>query len=134
MPTAPTQCYAVLDYLLRNGCIDPMTALRDLGIYRLAARIYDLRAAGYPIDTEQTRHPSRTTYRLPPLDSPRRAALLDACTAARLDAAPVPPPADAPPCPDFALAAPETPKTVSPQASYLAAASRLNRGQMPLDL
>lgn len=59
-----TQAAAVLAYLKQRGAIDPMTALSALGIYRLAARIWDLRQAGEEIETTTTRSPHRTTYKL----------------------------------------------------------------------
>lgn len=46
-----TQNDLVLEYIKRNGSIDPWTAMRDLRILRLGARIYDLRASGHPIVT-----------------------------------------------------------------------------------
>lgn len=45
---------AVLFWLHGNGHITPMTALRELGVYRLAARIYDLRRSGHKITTVRT--------------------------------------------------------------------------------
>ena len=39
----------VLDYMERHGSITPMDAVRDLGIMRLAARIWDLTGQGVPI-------------------------------------------------------------------------------------
>ena len=44
-----------LSYLRRHPSIDPMTALNELGIYRLAARIEDLRARGHWITTSMIR-------------------------------------------------------------------------------
>ena len=41
----------LLHYLKNNGSIDPMQSLKKLGIYRLSARIYDLRAEGHRIKT-----------------------------------------------------------------------------------
>jgi len=41
----------VLAHLNKFGSIDPMTALTKLGVYRLAARIFDLREAGIQIHT-----------------------------------------------------------------------------------
>jgi hypothetical protein len=41
----------LLSYLKNNGSIDPMQSLNELGIYRLAARIYDLRSKGNIIKT-----------------------------------------------------------------------------------
>jgi hypothetical protein len=43
----------VFDHLLTVGPIRPMTALNDLGIYRLASRINDLRKAGHKIKTKK---------------------------------------------------------------------------------
>lgn len=48
---AMTQRDALLAYLQRHGRISPLEALRELGIYRLAARIIELRAAGHDIRT-----------------------------------------------------------------------------------
>ena len=42
----------VLNYMREHGSIDPMRAVRDLGIYRLSARIYDLKALGVAIKSE----------------------------------------------------------------------------------
>lgn len=42
----------LLDYLKNHPSIDPMTAWHDLGIYRLSARINNLRNDGYIIVTE----------------------------------------------------------------------------------
>ena len=47
-----TQTEDVLSYLQRNGSIDPAKAFFELGIYRLGARIFDLRAEGHDIETE----------------------------------------------------------------------------------
>jgi hypothetical protein len=43
----------VFDHLLTVGPIRPMTALNDLGIYRLASRSNDLRKAGHKIKTKK---------------------------------------------------------------------------------
>ncbi len=42
----------LLSYLKDNGSIDPMQSLNELGIYRLSARIYDLRLQGHLIETQ----------------------------------------------------------------------------------
>lgn len=39
----------VLEYIQRFGSISPLEALRDLGIMRLASRIFELRELGYQI-------------------------------------------------------------------------------------
>jgi len=44
-----TQCDDLLLYLNTHGSIRPMNALFELGIYRLAARIYDLEKKGHRI-------------------------------------------------------------------------------------
>lgn len=43
------QATLILDYLKKNGHITATQAVYDLGITRLSARIYDLRAEGYDI-------------------------------------------------------------------------------------
>lgn len=43
-----TQCDRLLSRLER-GPVEPMTALNELGIFRLAARVNDLRNAGHKI-------------------------------------------------------------------------------------
>ena len=48
-----TQNERVFDHLLSVGPIRPMTAWSDLGIYRLASRINDLRKAGHKIQTKK---------------------------------------------------------------------------------
>ena len=45
-----TQCERVLKYMDDFGSISTMQAFFDLGITRLASRIYDLRQMGIPID------------------------------------------------------------------------------------
>lgn len=42
----------VLAYLREKGPLDPMTAWSELGIYRLGARIFDLKAAGHAIERQ----------------------------------------------------------------------------------
>ena len=43
-----TQCDRLLNRL-EAGPVDPMVALNELGIFRLAARCHDLRQAGHPV-------------------------------------------------------------------------------------
>lgn len=45
------QLHQVLDYLLEHGKIDAWTAIHEMKILRLGARIYDLRKLGYNITT-----------------------------------------------------------------------------------
>lgn len=47
-----SQCDRLLDYLQSHDVIDPLTAWRELGIYRLGSRIFDLRQAGHCIPKE----------------------------------------------------------------------------------
>ena len=51
----------LLEYLKQYGSIEPLTALRELGIFRLAARIADLRNDGVNINTERVMTISRFT-------------------------------------------------------------------------
>lgn len=53
----------ILKHLQRFGCIEPLTALREYGCYRLGARIADLRADGYNITTERIKAKSKITGR-----------------------------------------------------------------------
>ena len=62
----------LLDWFTRRSTITPMEALHDLGIYRLGARVFELREAGHDIHTERltvtgrdgtTSHPARYHYR-----------------------------------------------------------------------
>jgi len=74
-----TQQEKVLDYMTRFGSITPLEAMADLGIMRLAARIWDLKRTGTDIVDmmeegrnrlgEVTRY-SRYTLRQVPATSP----------------------------------------------------------------
>ena len=46
------QCQRIMRYLEEHSCIDPIRALTELGIMRLAARISDLEKAGYQFHHE----------------------------------------------------------------------------------
>lgn len=48
-----TQNQRLLRYMEEHRVIDPLTAWRELGIYRLGARIYDLREAGHAIEADR---------------------------------------------------------------------------------
>jgi hypothetical protein len=48
-----TQNERIYDHLLAVGPIRPMVALHELGVYRLASRINDLRKAGHKIKTKK---------------------------------------------------------------------------------
>jgi hypothetical protein len=59
-----TQCEMIEDYLDTYHSITPLEAMRDLGCYRLASRISDLKRQGYNIKSEMvsvaTRNGGRT--------------------------------------------------------------------------
>lgn len=76
-----TQCDRLLAYLLDRGHINPMEAWNELGIYRLGARIFDLKPRvallGYEITTVNAKVNNRWgetcrvgEYRLVPLAKP----------------------------------------------------------------
>ena len=44
-----TQCEMILRYMQDFGSINPKQAMEDLGVMRLAARVADLKKAGYKI-------------------------------------------------------------------------------------
>lgn len=51
----------MLRHLQEYGSIEPLTALREYGCYRLGAIIFNLRADGYNITTEIMKTKSRIT-------------------------------------------------------------------------
>ena len=62
----------LLDWFTHRSTITPAEAWADLGIYRLGARVYELRQDGHDIHTElmtvtgrdgTTSHPARYHYR-----------------------------------------------------------------------
>ena len=59
-----TQCEMIEDYINEYGSISALEALRDLGVYRLASRICQLKKQGYKIKSEmvsvETRNGGRT--------------------------------------------------------------------------
>ena len=44
-----TQTDKILDYIKKNGSIDPLRAMTELGEMRLASRIHDIRSLGVPV-------------------------------------------------------------------------------------
>lgn len=50
---------AILKYLQEGNQITPLVALREFGCMRLAARINDLRAKGYTIESRPVKVPTR---------------------------------------------------------------------------
>ena len=53
------QTEAILEYLQEGNPITPLEALREFGCMRLAARIADLKAKGYLIDSRPKKVPTR---------------------------------------------------------------------------
>lgn len=49
-----SQKQQVLDYLRSHDEVTPQDALRDLGIFRLAARVHELRREGYAISMRES--------------------------------------------------------------------------------
>lgn len=47
-----TQAQKIVEYINRFGSITTMEAFMDLGIARLASRIYDLKCEGYHIESD----------------------------------------------------------------------------------
>lgn len=60
-PQPKSQKQLILCHLRNFGYIEPLTALREYGCYRLGARIADLRAEGHTIITERVSSTSRIT-------------------------------------------------------------------------
>lgn len=56
-----TQKTVILDHLRRFGSIEPLTALREYGVYRLSAVIFDLKHEGHAIITDTVKSVSRIT-------------------------------------------------------------------------
>ena len=48
-----TQCERILKYMQDFGSINPMQAMKDLGVMRLAARVSDLKKEGHHIRTSR---------------------------------------------------------------------------------
>lgn len=56
----PTQCQLILDYIEEFGSITPLEAMRDLGVYRLASRISEMKhRLSIPIKSEWITVPTR---------------------------------------------------------------------------
>lgn len=48
-----TQCNLILSHLREHGSITPLEAMREYGIMRLGARVWDLKKQGYKIGTSR---------------------------------------------------------------------------------
>lgn len=61
-----SQKQMVLDYITEFGSITPIDAFRDLGVTRLAAKVFELKKDGHDIDkvieTGKNRFGNRTRY------------------------------------------------------------------------
>lgn len=61
-----TQNERILNHLRECGSITPLDALKEYGCMRLGARIYDLKRAGYQIESRiesrKNRNGERVTY------------------------------------------------------------------------
>ena len=55
----PTHCEQIVEYMERFGSINPLQALQDIGCFRLASRISDLKKKGYPIISERVNYMNR---------------------------------------------------------------------------
>ena len=54
-----THCELILEYMEQFGSINPLQALQDIGCFRLASRISDLKKKGYPIISERVNYTNR---------------------------------------------------------------------------
>ena len=63
MEERTTQKTVILEHLRRFGSIEPLTALREYGVYRLSAVIYNLKHEGHDILTEKMSSVSKITGR-----------------------------------------------------------------------
>ena len=49
----------ILEYMQEFGSINPLQALQDIGCFRLASRISDLKKMGYPIISKRVNYINR---------------------------------------------------------------------------
>ena len=54
-----TQCDRILQYMHDFGSINPVQAMSDLGVMRLAARISDLKEEGHNISAKRVKKKNR---------------------------------------------------------------------------
>lgn len=54
-----TQCDMILAHMMEHGSISQLEAAEEYGCWRLAARISDLRKAGYAIKSQMTKQKNR---------------------------------------------------------------------------
>lgn len=55
-----TQNQQVLAHLKQGKTLTPIEALREYGMFRLAARVYELKEDGWPVKTERVRTATNT--------------------------------------------------------------------------
>lgn len=55
----PTHCEQIVEYMQEFGSINPLQALQDIGCFRLASRISDLKKMGYPIISKRVNYKNR---------------------------------------------------------------------------
>ena len=55
----PTQCDKIVDYMEKYGSITQLQAYLDIGCWRLASRISDLKRRGYAIKTDTVKVKNR---------------------------------------------------------------------------
>ncbi len=62
-----SQISRILDYMLAGNSITPLLALQMFGSFRLGGRIYDLKKAGWNVQTEivQSNKKKFASYRIP---------------------------------------------------------------------
>lgn len=65
MSDKTTQTQLIIEYIEEFGSITPLEAMRDLGIYRLSARISDLKKKGYVFETKREYVPNRRGKKSP---------------------------------------------------------------------
>lgn len=46
----------ILEFINENGSINPIEALEQIGCFRLATRVFELKQMGYPIKTRQHKY------------------------------------------------------------------------------
>lgn len=59
MNKKPKQADSILSYMRDYGSITALEAIRDLGVYRLASRIHELRESGCGITSDFVQVPTR---------------------------------------------------------------------------
>lgn len=59
MNSNPTQAQRILGYMTEHGSITQMEALKDLGVFRLASRISELRKNGHEIVSQMVKVENR---------------------------------------------------------------------------